>query len=225
MTHSVTDAGPKPMRADARRNRERVLAAAEALFAEAGLSVQIEEVAERAGVGVGTVCRNFATKEALIDAVLTVRLGSVLARAEAAHADADPAAAFQRFVVDMAADQARHRLLAEEMAARVDVPAPAAHLKAAIQQAIADLVWRAQAAGALRPDIGPGDLALLFNGIAHAAALMGDSDPTPRERYVRIVLDGLRPLAASPLPGRPLDFGDLQRSKEALRRRNLARGA
>ena len=77
----MTDVTARPLRADARRNRERVLAAAEAVFGESGLNGQIEEVARRAGVGVGTVCRNFPTKQALVEAVLTSMYESLLGRA------------------------------------------------------------------------------------------------------------------------------------------------
>ncbi len=106
----------EPRRADARRNRERVLAAAEAVFAECGLKAPVEEVARRAGVGVGTVCRNFPTKQALIEAVVGAMYETLLREVEAALADPDPAHAFERFVVGLPDFQARHRALADQMA-------------------------------------------------------------------------------------------------------------
>src|ERR1700756_2007672 len=83
-------AAPRPLRADAARNRERVLAAAREAFAEYGRDAQMEDVARRAGVGVGTVYRHFATKEALVDALLETRFRQAMERAREALALEDP---------------------------------------------------------------------------------------------------------------------------------------
>jgi len=85
------------MRSDARRNRERVLVAAEDVFSEMGLRAQIEEVARRAGVGVGTVCRHFPTKQALVEAVLEAMYESLLQDALQALEQRDPGSAFRTF--------------------------------------------------------------------------------------------------------------------------------
>lgn len=199
----------RPMRADGRRNRQRVLDAAAALFAERGLRVQVEEVAQRAGVGVGTVCRNFPTKEALIETVLTRMYEELLEAVRGTLADDDAARGFTTFVTTVAEFQARHRVLAEEMAT-IEMPASTTQVKAALRGAVTEVVTRAQGAGAVRPDIGAADMSVLFAGIAHAAALV-DVDPVQQERYVQIVLDGLRPADATPLPGRPLSFDERDR--------------
>ena len=206
MAGSIT----RPMRADGRRNRQRVLDAAGALLAERGLKVQIEEIAQRAGVGVGTVCRNFSTKEALIDAVLAGMCEEMLEQARSAQADPDAGRAFSTFVANVAEFQGRHRVLAEEMSTTVDMPTGAVKIKRALRHAVEDLVARAQQAGALRADIGPADMAMLFAGIGHAAALAG-VDPVLRQRYLTVVLDGLRPIQPTPLPGAPLSFEELDR--------------
>jgi AcrR family transcriptional regulator len=203
----------RPKRSDARRNRQAVLAAAEAEFSRAGLKVPIDAIAKRAGVGVGTVCRHFPTKQALIEAVLTAMYESLLADAEAALELDDAGAGFLVFFEALTAFQARHRALAEQMATDVGLPASEESLRLALHAAITELVSRAQAAGALRADIGPADVAMLFNGVAHATSIAGPLEPTLRERYMRIILDGLRPADASPLPGRPLDFAELRRLK------------
>jgi len=91
----------RPQRADARRNRELVLAAAEAVFSELGLRASIEEVARRAGVGVGTVCRHFATKRALVEAVLEARYESLVRDAQRALALPDRGVAFRSFFVSL----------------------------------------------------------------------------------------------------------------------------
>lgn len=202
------------MRSDARRNRERVLVAAEDVFSQMGLRAQVEEVARRAGVGVGTVCRHFPTKQALVEAVLEAMYESLLEDATRALGQPDPGTAFQTFFFALSEFQARHRALAEHMATQIDLPVSAQSVRDALRGAIGELVSRAQDAGAIRADIGPADVALLFSGVAHATALAGDLQPVLRQRYVALILDGLRPLEASRLPGEPLDFAQLQQIKQ-----------
>jgi AcrR family transcriptional regulator len=207
------DVATRPQRADARRNRELVLAAAEEVFGESGLKGQIEEVARRAGVGVGTVCRNFPTKQALVEAVLTSMYESLLSRALDALSHPDPGESFERFFVALPEFQSRHRALSEQMANELELPTQAEPLREELARALAELVSRAQSAGAIRGDIGPADVSMLFAGVAHATAIAGELEPMLRERYVRIILDGLRTKEASALPGRPLDFAQLRRMK------------
>jgi AcrR family transcriptional regulator len=186
-----------------------VLAAARQVFAERGLGAPIEDVARRAGVGVATVCRNFATKQVLVDAVIAEVLAPLQRAAAEAGADPDPGRAFEQFVVTMAEFQASNRALAEEMAA--DARLSNDRLKLELRAAVTALVGRAQAVGAVRADIGPADLAMLFLGIAHAAALVGDEDRELHRRFVHIALDGLRTPNPTALPGRALDFSDVDR--------------
>jgi AcrR family transcriptional regulator len=202
-----------PRRADARRNRERVLSAAEEVFAESGVKAPVEEVARRAGVGVGTVCRNFPTKQALIEAVVGAMYETLLREIEVAGSDPDPARAFERFVMGLPEFQSRHRALADQMA-NENMATSNAGPKEQVLRAISDLVARAQAAGAIRADIGPGDVSMLFAGVAHATAIAGELQPVLRERFVRIILDGLRADDPTALPGRPLDFAQLKRMNE-----------
>jgi len=204
----------RPMRRDALRNRARVLAAAEAVFAELGLKAPVEEVARRAGVGVGTVCRHFPTKQALVEAVLEAMYESLLGDAQRALTHPDAGAAFSTFFVQLAAFQARHRALAEQMATTIDLPMSAQPTRQQLRVAIAQLVANAQAAGTIRADIGPADIAMLFSGVAHSAALAGDLEPMLRQRYLTIILDGLRPLDPTHLPGKPLGFAQLDRLKK-----------
>ena len=206
-----TQVGPR--RADARRNRERVLVAAEAVFAESGLKAPVEEVARRAGVGVGTVCRNFPTKQALVEAVVGAMYETLRREAEAALVDPDPAHAFEQFVVGLPDFQARHRALADQMANESSLES-AAEPRDKLLRAVSELVARAQAVGAIRADIGPGDVSMLFSGVAHATAVAGELQPVLRERFVRIILDGLRAEHATALPGRPLDFAQVRRMRQ-----------
>ena len=194
----ATAVAERPRRADARRNRERVLAAAEELFAEHGLKVQMADVAQRAGVGVGTVCRNFPTKDDLIGALLDDMLAPLAAASEAALADPDPASGLRSYVEAMADLQARSRGLAEQMSAHVE--RDGIDVKLVLRRNVAAILQRAQAAGAVRDDIGPADLALLFCGIAQSAMVAGDVGATQRRRYLTIVLDGLRTRRDGPTP-------------------------
>jgi AcrR family transcriptional regulator len=184
----------KQLRADARRNRARVLEAADAVFAEAGLHAGIEEIAHRAGVGVGTVCRNFPTKEELVAEVLAVRGEALLHQAQLALADPDPAAAFEGFMVAAAASAARYRALAEEMAARGDLPVRHG-LKEEFREALDRLVRHAQRAGVLRADVTSADIKLILSGLAQAMVTPGED--RSRAQFLRIVLDGLRPQTPS----------------------------
>jgi AcrR family transcriptional regulator len=205
------DPAVRAMRADARRNRARVLVAAEEVFSEEGAKAQVDEIARRAGVGVGTVCRHFPTKQALLDAVLEAMYGSLLAEAEAALTEPDAGAAFDAFFHQLAEFQTRHRALAESMAAALDRSESAQITKQALRRALTQLTKNAQAVGAIRDDVDAADVTTLFSGVAHTTALAGDLQPMLRKRYVAIILDGLRPHDRGPLPGKPMSFTQLDR--------------
>jgi AcrR family transcriptional regulator len=134
-----------------------VLEAADALFAEVGLKAGVDEIARRAGVGVGTVCRNFASKEDLVAKLLDARGERLLAEAHAALDERDPGTGFERFVVVAASSSARYRALAEEIAVSGDVPVRA-ELKHDLRGALEQLVRRAQEAGARRSDVTADDV-------------------------------------------------------------------
>jgi hypothetical protein len=99
--------------------------------------------------------------------------------------------------------------LAEQMKEGLDLSPAAVAVRIELFEAMSQLVRRAQEAGTVRPDIGPADIGILFGGIAQAAASRVELDATMRQRYVRILLDGLRPANPSKLPGRPLEFSDV----------------
>jgi AcrR family transcriptional regulator len=213
-----TDLTEGQQRADARRNRQRVLDAAADVLSRSGQRVSMEEIARRAGVGVGTVCRNFPTKQELIDAVLTALYEALLTDILDALAMPDANAGFERFMVILSDFQARHRALAEQMAKDIELQATTVDARKRLRSAISELLKRAQAAGSVRADIGPADVAVMLSGIAHATAIVGDLRSLLTDRYLRIILDGLRPAGASPLPGEPLDFEGL----DGLKRRGRA---
>jgi AcrR family transcriptional regulator len=200
----------RPRRADALRNRLKVLEIAEELFARSGTGVPVDEIAREAGVGVGTVCRNFPTKQDLVDAVLVRMFEDLVANARVALAIEDPGESFEHYVYSLSDLQVRHRALGQHMARQLQWPEDAMALRAELRATTTTLLRRAQEAGAVRDDISTADLSLLFAGIAQLGALSDASSDELRRRYVAIVLDGLRPAAkAGPLPAEPLTYEQL----------------
>jgi AcrR family transcriptional regulator len=190
----------RPLRADARRNRARVLDAAEEVFAAQGTGASTEEIARRAGVGIGTVFRHFPTKEALLEAVFVGRLHRLAEQAAALADAADPGTAFFDFfhrVVDHAATK---NAIADALAeAGVAIPGESSTVGLELQRALAVLLERAQAAGAVRPDVGVAELKALLVGASRAVELT--PEPGVRARTLRVMLDGLRPPAPGRSPG------------------------
>ena len=183
----------KPLRADARRNRARLLEVAEAVFAAKGTGASTEEVAREAGVGIGTVFRHFPTKEALLEAVFYVRLRRLADDAEAGAAADDPAEAFFGFFTGFVDQVATHKALIDALVeAGVDVQDGSSGIKRDFHRALDTLLRRAQAAGAVRADVGVPEVIALLVGASRAADHVG-ADPTLRARTVALVLDGLRP--------------------------------
>ncbi|SFW82574.1 TetR/AcrR family transcriptional regulator [Amycolatopsis australiensis] len=200
MTPAATDPhAPKPLRADARRNRARVLEAAERVFAAKGTGAPTEEVARAAGVGIGTVFRHFPTKEALLEAVLIARLHRFADEAEsvAEAGSADPGATFFSFLTSwIEMSSAKNAYFEALAAAGVSVPKAKSDIGARLLKALGVLLSRAQAAGAVREDLDPGELITVIIGVAKAAEYAGP-DARLRERAVAILFDGLRPRASA----------------------------
>jgi AcrR family transcriptional regulator len=180
---------PRPQRADARRNRELVLAAAEELLATEGPSVPVDEVARRAGVGAGTVYRHFPTKEALVEAVIRQRIQRLTDEAGAPHDAEDPGAAFFGFFTRVVEEARIDRALIDALAdAGVDAHAAVAESKRALGEAIGRLLRRAQRAGAVRRDVTQADIKALLIG----CMLSERHDAASRRNLATIVCDGLR---------------------------------
>ena len=155
------------MRADAERNRARILEVAFAAFAADGLGVSVHEIARRASVGTGTVSRHFPTKNALIEAIIVDRAGSLmdLGRALREKHAADPAAAFFGFITTLVAEMAVDRGLADALAgAGIDLEATVAGSGYDVTGMLGDLLARAQRAGAIRPDASLADVKALMSG-------------------------------------------------------------
>ena len=144
----------RPLRADAQRNRARILEAAEEVFAAEGIEVPVDLIAEKAGVGVGTLYRHFPTKEKLCEAILLDRLSALTVDARALADAEDPAAAFFGFLEHVVEEGAAKRdLMVAVMGAGVEFEEAAAEVKDGLREAIGVLLQRAQAVGAVRPDV------------------------------------------------------------------------
>ena len=164
----------------------------------------MDDIARRAGVGVGTVYRHFPTKEALYEALAADHFLRLAATAREAPGGADPWEAFSGFMRRSAELQASDRALAEVMAAQPEVMRDAARNREDLHAAVAELVSRAQAVGVLRADVVPADVPMLMCGIGRATCASGGPGMS-WERYLAIVLDGLRVEGRSPLPPPPAD--------------------
>jgi AcrR family transcriptional regulator len=180
-------------RADARRNRVRVLEAAEEVFAAKGTSASTGEIARAAGVGIGTVFRHFPTKEALLEAIYIARMERLTDDAESAAAAADPGAAFFAFFERMVEQSATKKAYSEALTvAGIDVQSLIAPVARNLHKAISALLARAQKAGAVRSDVRVGDVIALLKGASHAAEYAG-RDRAVQARTLAVIFDGLRP--------------------------------
>jgi AcrR family transcriptional regulator len=194
----ISVAPEKPLRADARRNREKVMAAARAAFAVHGSDAQMDEVARRAKVGVGTVYRHFPTKEALFVALLEDTFARIAERSRGALEHDDPWEAFTTLMWDAGESLAGDRALAEAMQADLSLePCPGQLELGEITQA---LIERAKASGQMRPDAMLDDIPMVMCGIG-SATVRKHACADAWRRHLAIVLDGLRAHPDStPLP-------------------------
>jgi AcrR family transcriptional regulator len=178
----------RPRRADARRNYEKVLAAAREAFAEGGESTSLEEIARRAGVGIGTLYRNFPNRQALIEALYVNEVEEVC-RSAAELEDADPWEALNGWIERLMAYLATKRALAAELLNYLDHDAPLfQESRASLYAAGEPLLKRAQDAGVVRPDVEVPELMHMVIGIGKIPA----ADPAQTDHILRIALDGLR---------------------------------
>jgi AcrR family transcriptional regulator len=183
----------RPLRADARRNREKVLAAATEAFAEAGLDAQVEDIARRASVGVGTVYRHFPTKEALVDALAMEHFDQLADIAEASEGAGDPWEDFAGAIWRCAESTAGNVALCEIVGGRPSAVQAAVAGQRRLEAASARLIDGARAQGAIRDDATVDDVRTIMCGFGHVAAAQRAGAPLDWRRYLTIALDGLRP--------------------------------
>jgi AcrR family transcriptional regulator len=178
----------RPKRADARRNYEKVLAAARQAFAEGGEATSLEEIARRAGVGIGTLYRHFPNRQALLEALYVGEVEEVC-RTAAELDDADPWDALSGWFAGFSGYLATKRALAAELLNYMDQDASLFQVcRQSLYAAGEPLLKRAQEAGVVRPDVTIAEVIQLVAGIGKIPA----SDPEQVQRILRIALDGLR---------------------------------
>lgn len=201
----------KPLRADAERNRERIVAAAAALYAERGLSVPLEEVARVAGVGVATLYRRFPTRTDLAVAVFERNMTAYTDAVDRALANPSAGVAFRDLINELcalqAADPGRRALLTTAFP-------PSSLIEQTVSSAVEklrELVDRAHAEGALRPDVGVGDVVVMLLANAGVLEATGAHAPDAWRRFAVLMLDALCTGPDSPLPD-PTPPEDLRRS-------------
>ncbi|HEX4383290.1 MAG TPA: TetR/AcrR family transcriptional regulator [Myxococcales bacterium] len=180
----------RPLRADALRNREHLLGIARQVFASEGLDVPIDEIAKRAGLGIGTVYRHFPNKEALFEAIVVDQLERFVEETDALHKEADAERALLQFLDKYAAAGAAKKDFIEALGQAGPTPAIRKFFKR-INESMGLLLSRAQKAGAIRKDVGVDEILVLLRGVLAAGADYA-GPPEGRSRIWAVVLDGLR---------------------------------
>lgn len=186
----------RALRADAERNRRRVLEVAQEVFAAEGLAVPIDEIARRAGLGVGTLYRHFPTKEALFAAIVVTRMESVVADAQALLDEDAPGEAFFDFLARMVAGWGQKKDLVDALASAGADLKDIGRVKHELHLRLDELLARAQRSGAMRPDVSMTEIFALLSGVFGALERQRSS-PETRQRMLAIVFDGLRVPAAA----------------------------
>jgi AcrR family transcriptional regulator len=202
---------PRRLRADAERNRRRLLDAATQIFCERGLDVGVAEIAHQAGVGRATLFRNFASKEDLIAAIVVERMNDSVMRGRAALDAADPGEALFALIDQSVGrshtDRALFDGLGDAWLANPEIRAAHAELMGVLEA----LLVRAQDAGAVRADVGAVDVLMMIKGVCEASRAFAHVDPELAMRQLDLVRAALTPHDSErPLRGRRPRIGDLE---------------
>jgi AcrR family transcriptional regulator len=180
----------RKLRADAQENRDRVLAAARALFAEVGLDVGMREVARRAGVGPATLYRRFPTRQDLVDAAFAVELDTCSAIVEEGCADIDAWRGFTTAVERLLVHAVQNRGFVDAFTATAPVPATFAAHRRRLLGMLEGLARRAQHEGRLRPDFVVGDLVIVL--LAGRGLATGPGREAAARRFAALAIDAFR---------------------------------
>lgn len=198
----TTDAVVRPLRADAARNRARILQAASEVFAARGLQVTLDDIARHAGLGTGTVYRRFGDRETLVEALFEDRMDDTVALSRRCLTDADPWHGLVTMLESTCEVLARDKGMREVMLSTAYGHNLVAMGRARMRPLVAQLIARAQAAGVVRPDLGAEDVPLLFLMMSTIDDFAADSPKPLWRRYFALLLDGWRvqPVGQPPLP-------------------------
>jgi len=188
-----TPNGARPLRADAERNRQRILRAAAEVFTARGLQASLDDVARQAGVGVGTVYRRFPDKEALAEALFEERIGALVGLAEKGLANPDSWDGLVTFLREAGALLAADRGLREILMFASYGKDRVNRGKARMQPVVTALVGRAQQDGKVRADLAPTDFPFIELMLSSAAEYAAEVKPGIWLRYLTLIIDGLRP--------------------------------
>ncbi|WP_060888414.1 TetR/AcrR family transcriptional regulator [Streptomyces caniscabiei] len=198
-----SDGSAQPLRSDAERNRERIIAAARTVFARDGLNASMASVAREAGVGIATIFRRFPTKEELVDAVFSDRMGAYADAVTAALADPDPWSGFAGYIEAACAMQAADHGFADVLTMTFPTAKVLEQRRSEAYEGMLHLIDRAKASGRLREDFDPSDLVLIHMANAGVVNATGDAAPDAWRRVVALFIQTLEAPARGPLPASP----------------------
>jgi AcrR family transcriptional regulator len=211
----VASSPDRTLRADAERNRRRLLDAANELFAEKGLSVGREEIARHAGVGVATAYRRFPDKAQLIDELFADHVGRLVALAEEALERDDPWEALVGFIEAAVDINAANRGVKELVFGGADGAGLVDRARLQLAPLVAQLMQRAQASGDLRADVSITDMPLIQFMVSSLGEIRGPHAELIWRRYLGIVLDGLRTPEPRPLGRRAMTLPEWAETMKA----------
>jgi AcrR family transcriptional regulator len=188
----ATSPNGTPMRKNARANRQRILAAAEAVFGAAGELGSTEDVADRAGVGIATVFRHFPTKDALIEATLVRQFDRLSEQASRLADEPDPGRTVRELIVTLIETSSTKLTLISLVGESGQLPPAVQEATSRVQAAIGDILARAKDAGAVAGDVTVEEFFVLVRGVGQAAATM-PAAPVTLDRAIEIICRGLAP--------------------------------
>ncbi len=220
MTDLAQHAG---QRSDARRNHELLVAAAREVFAERGLEASLEEIARRAGLGIGTLYRHFSSREALVEAIFEGRIGELVALGEVAEAEAD---AWQALVLMLAGTlelQAGDRVLKDVLMRYPPGEGRLASAREELRAVFERTLERAREQGTLRADFALSDLAMVLWSFGPLIDATAEVAPNAWRRHLHWLLDGLRAAAATAQSEAPLSNEQLVAAMQVLKEHRLGR--
>jgi AcrR family transcriptional regulator len=212
-------------RRDAQRNHELLVEAAREVFAEQGVEASLEEIARRAGLGIGTFYRHFPSREALVEAIFERRIGELVTIAQEAAADPDAWSGFSQLLEQMLELQAGDRVLKDVLMRYAPGASKLAGAREELRALSEQVLERAREQRALRADFTFSDLALLFWSFAPLIDATAEVAPQTWRRHLHFFLDGLRAEAGTPQAEPPLSDTELEAAMQRLREQRGRRNA